>query len=120
MVGLEYSSHPYSLSSVLGSEPARAAQPIPQSAAALAGGCGTRAPILAAEVVGRYDADSEHAPFRYELPTRSWRRLNVDFRAKRRALTADEPLQMMSREDSFYKDFALVKVACRRLSRVLF
>ena len=98
---------------MLGSEPAKDAEPLPQSAAAFAGGSGTRAQIFAATGSQWYGGGAEHAPFRDEFLTPIVATIGKDFRAKRCALTHDEPLQMMSPEDSFYKDFAAVKVACR-------
>jgi hypothetical protein len=98
---------------VPGSEPAKDAEPIPQSAAVFAGGSGTRAPIFAAAGRQWYFGGAEHAPFRDEFLTPIVATIGKDFRAKRCALTLDEPLQMMSPEDSFYKDFATVKAACR-------
>ena len=98
---------------MLGSEPAKDAEPLFQSAAAFAGGCGTRALFFAAGGSQRYVGGTEHAPFRDEFLTPIVATIGKDFRAKRCALTFDEPLQMMSPEDSFYKDFAAVKVACR-------
>lgn len=91
---------------MLGSEPAKDAEPRPQSAAAFAGGFGTRAQIFAAEGGQWYVAGAEHAPFRDEFLTPIVATIGKDLRAKRCALTLDEPLQMMSPEDSFYKAFA--------------
>ena len=68
---------------------------------------------FAAEGSQWYFGGAEHAPFRDEFLTPIVATIGKDFRAKRCALTLDEPLQMMSPEDSFYKDFAAVKVACR-------
>ena len=96
---------------MLGSEPAKDAEPLLQSAAAFAGGSGTRARLFIAAVSQWYFGDAEHAPFRDEFLTLIV--ATIVFRAKRCALTLDEPLQMMSPQDSFYKDFAAVKVACR-------
>jgi hypothetical protein len=98
---------------VLGSEPAKDAEPLLQSGAAFAGGSGTRAQIFAAEGSQWYFGGAEHAPFRDEFQALIVATIGQDFRAKRCALTLDEPLQMMSPEDSFYKDFATVKAACR-------
>jgi hypothetical protein len=81
---------------VLGSEPAKDAEPLPQSAAAFAGGSGTRAQIFAAAGRQWYFGGAEHAPFRDEFPTPIVATIAEDFRAKRCALTHDEPLQMMS------------------------
>ena len=96
-----------------GSEPAKDAKPLLGAQRPFAGGCGTRAPIFAADGSQGYCGGAEHAPFRDEFLTPIVATIGKDFRAKRCALTFDEPLQMMSPEDSFYKDFAAVKVACR-------
>jgi len=70
-----------------------------------------RAGSLCAKGCQWYFGGAEHAPFRDEFLTLIV--ATIVFRAKRCALTLDEPLQMMSPQDSFYKDFAAVKVACR-------
>jgi hypothetical protein len=62
--------------------------------------------FFGAEAGQRYVDSTEHAPFRDEFLRPIVATIGRDLRAKRCALTLDESLQMMSSEDSFYKEFA--------------
>src|SRR3954465_15577097 len=85
---------PYSLLFVLGSEPARVAQPIPRSAATQAGGCGTRARKLISRDRQAYPAIYPTTRrFATNMPDPIVATINVDFRAKRRALIRQRTTQ---------------------------
>ena len=75
-------------------------------AAVFAGGYGTHAQILLPQ---KQVSDTLTKPNTHRFATNissDRATIGTDFRAKRCALTLDEPLQMTSSKDSFYKEFA--------------
>jgi hypothetical protein len=99
-----YHTHPYSFYNALSSEPAIIVKPFSQSAAMISGGNGTRAQKC------YYKNRNTHRSITNSPPNRATIESRLSSGAI--ALTANESLKMKTLEDSIYKDFASVKVAC--------